>query len=282
MNSTIARTIILTVTILGTPAATLMASDIDGQIETSFSKSYTHTTLLHDDEIKCSSTDGVVLLTGYVTDEFHKVLAQETLASLDGVVKVSNQLRAKNETLEITPEEAIKTKVRGMLAIHRDMDIPKLNVKIRDGTIVLLGQVDNPGQKKLITQYVKSIEGVNAVQNDMTVGVVDDSLFETKSEGIDDASITAQVKLALQYRHSNFAKSLNFKTRSGVVYFSGNNLTTSEKDLIGMLVSGINGVKSMIDTDVGIVAYCTYPDRIHHSIVEQMAVTSAKTKPIVP
>jgi len=49
-----------------------------------------------------------------------------------------------------------------------------------------------------------------------------------------------------------------------------------------MLVSGINGVKSMIDTDVGIVAYCTYPSRMQNSIIEQLAVTSTKTKPIVP
>ena len=221
-------------------------------------------------------------MTGYVTDEFHKVLAQETLASLDGVVKVINQLRVENATVDITHDEVIISKVRGMLAVHRDMNFPELNITIRNGTVLLIGQVDNPGQKKLITQYVKSIEGVDAVQNDMTVGVADDSPFETKSEVVDDPSITAQVKMALQYRHSNVSQLLNFKTRSGVVYFGGNNITTSERDLIGMLVSSINGVKSMIDTDVGIVAYVTYPGRIHNSIVEQLAVTSAKTMPIVP
>jgi len=282
MNSTITRTIILAVIILATPAAPLMASEIDNQIEAAFSKSYTCTTFLQNDEIKYSSKDGVVLLSGYVTDEFHKVLAYETLASLDGVVKVNNQVRVKDEISEITPEEAIKTKVRGMLAIHRNMDIPNLHVTMQNGTTLLLGQVDNPNQKKLITQYVKSIEGVNAVQNDMTVGVADDSQFETKSQDVDDPSITAQVKLALQYRHSNSPVSLNFRTRSGVVHFSENNMTTSEKDFIGMLVSGINGVKSVIDTDVGIVAYCTYPNRIHNSIVEQVAVISDKTKPIAP
>ena len=282
MNSTLARTIIVTVAIFATPAARLVASGVDNQIEASFSQSYTHTTLLHDDKIQCSSKEGVVLLTGYVTDEFHKVLAQETLASLDGVVKVINQLRVENATVDITHDEVIISKVRGMLAVHRDMNFPELNITIRNGTVLLIGQVDNPGQKKLITQYVKSIEGVDAVQNDMTVGVADDSPFETKSEVVDDPSITAQVKMALQYRHSNVSQLLNFKTRSGVVYFGGNNITTSERDLIGMLVSSINGVKSMIDTDVGIVAYVTYPGRIHNSIVEQLAVTSAKTMPIVP
>ncbi|MBU0544608.1 MAG: BON domain-containing protein [Proteobacteria bacterium] len=72
----------------------LFASEMDDRIESSAKQSYVFKTYFRGDDIKVQSTDGVVTLTGTVSDESHKSLAQETVASLPGVKSVDNKLEA--------------------------------------------------------------------------------------------------------------------------------------------------------------------------------------------
>ena len=73
------------------------ASKMDDRIESSAKKSYVFKTYLKGDDIKIKSKDGVVTLTGTVSEESHKSLAQETVASLPGVKSVDNRLEVKGE-----------------------------------------------------------------------------------------------------------------------------------------------------------------------------------------
>ena len=68
--------------VIGTP---LFATRMDDRIESSARKSYIFQTYLTGDDIKIESKDGVVTLTGMIGVEFHKSLAQETVAGLPGV-----------------------------------------------------------------------------------------------------------------------------------------------------------------------------------------------------
>lgn len=70
----------------------LRASETDDRIESSASKSYVFKTYLKDDSIKTESRNGMVTLTGTVTQESDRRLAQDTVESLPGVKSVDNQL----------------------------------------------------------------------------------------------------------------------------------------------------------------------------------------------
>lgn len=76
------------------------ASEKDNRIELSARKAIVFKTDLEDDLITIRSRDGVVILTGTVADESHKLLAQETVAKLRGVKSVDNQLRLEGERTE--------------------------------------------------------------------------------------------------------------------------------------------------------------------------------------
>ena len=65
------------------------------------------------------------------------------------------------------------------------------------------------------------------------------------SETIDDASITAQVKLALLYHRSTSAIKTKVKTEEGVVMISGKAQNAAEIDLVTKLARDINGVKDV-------------------------------------
>ena len=73
------------------------ASERDNRIELSAKKAIAFKTDLKDDRITVQSRDGVILLTGTVKDESHKVLAQGTVAKLRGVKSVDNQLKLEGE-----------------------------------------------------------------------------------------------------------------------------------------------------------------------------------------
>jgi osmotically-inducible protein OsmY len=73
----------------------VLASKTDDRIESSAKKSYVFKTYLKDDDIKIQSKDGVVTLTGTVSEEAHRSLAQETVANLPGVKSVDNRLEVK-------------------------------------------------------------------------------------------------------------------------------------------------------------------------------------------
>jgi osmotically-inducible protein OsmY len=62
---------------------------------------------------------------------------------------------------------------------------------------------------------------------------------------IDDASITALVKITLLYHRSTSALSTKVETNKGVVTLYGKASNTAEKDLVTKLVNDTKGVKDV-------------------------------------
>jgi hyperosmotically inducible periplasmic protein len=65
---------------------------------------------------------------------------------------------------------------------------------------------------------------------------------QTVSGKIDDASITALVKMMLLYHRSTSALKTSVTTKNGVVTLSGKAKNEAEKDLTTKFVKDINGV----------------------------------------
>ena len=102
-------------------------------------------------------------------------------------------------------------------------------------------------QKELTTEYAKDIDNVKEVKNEMTVAKTPAKPDETIGEKIDDASITAQVKMSLLSHHSTSALKTKVETTDGVVTLSGVAKNAAEKSLVTKLVTDINGVTSVIN-----------------------------------
>jgi osmotically-inducible protein OsmY len=228
--------------LLGAP---LYASKLDDGIESSAKESYVFKSYLKDDDIKIKSRDGVVTLTGTVSEEAHKSLAQETVESLPGVKSVDNRLEVKGERPAENSDAWIKAKVKIVLLFHRNVSAAKTEVEVRDGIVTLRGNADSEAQKDLTTEYVKDVGGVKEVRNEMTAPKTSKKILEAVAEKMDDASITAQVKLTLLYHRSTSALKTGVQTNDGVVTLGGKARNAAEKDLVTKLVSDIHGVKSV-------------------------------------
>ena len=221
----------------------VQASQMDDRIESSAKKSYVFKTYLKDDDIKIQSKDGAVILTGTVSEESHKSLAQDTVADLPGVKTVDNRLEVKGDRPAENSDAWLAMKVKTMLLFHRNVSA-MTEVNAKDGIVTLQGKATSQAQKDLTTEYTKDVEGVKDVKNEMTVSAPSKKT-RTVGNKIDDASITAQVKMTLLLHRSTSALKTSVTTKKGVVTLGGKASNAAEKDLATKFASSVNGVKSV-------------------------------------
>jgi osmotically-inducible protein OsmY len=220
------------------------ASKMDDRIESSAKTSYVFKNYLKGDDIKIRSKDGVVTLTGSVSEESHKSLAKETVAGLPGVKSVDNRLEVKGARPAENSDAWLTAKVKTTLLFHRNVSV-MTEVSTKDGIVTLRGEATNQAQKDLTAEYAKDVEGVKDVKNEMTVAKTAVKPDKTVGEKVDDASITAQVKMTLLSHRSTSALNTTVTTKNGVVTLGGKAKNTAEKELATKYVNDVKGVKSV-------------------------------------
>jgi hyperosmotically inducible periplasmic protein len=215
----------------------------DRQIEDAAKQSYNYRAVLNG-KVSASASDGVVTLTGTVQERDQKALAEDTVSNLPGVVSVVDKIKVESEPSEHS-DAWIAMKIRGELLVHANVSATATKVDVSNGVVLLTGTVDNSAQKDLTEAYVKGIEGVRSITNDLVVKDNSNEATSTTGEKMDDASITSQVKYELLTHSSTSAIKTKVTTTDGVVMISGDASSDAEKDLVSKFASSIRGVKSV-------------------------------------
>jgi len=224
-------------------SVSVFADTTDSRIESAAKQSYVFKTYLKGDDIKIQSSEGAVTLTGTVSEDSHKSLAQDTVADLPGVKSVYNKLEVTNEEHDKSSDAWLVAKIKTTLLFYRNVSTTT-KVDAKDGIVTLHGDAASQAQKDLTTEYVKDVDGVKNVINEMTVNNKSEKK-QTVGEKIDDASITAQVKMTLLYHRSTSALNTKVTTKDGVVTLGGKAENEAEIKLAAKLASNVNGVKSV-------------------------------------
>ena len=191
----------------------------------------------------------MVTLSGQVNEPSHWDLAQETVTQLPGVQKIDNRLKVVFEGTDKS-DAWIRAKVRSVLALHRQVSGSHTEVDVKDGVITLRGTATSEAQRDLASEYAQDVNGVLRVTNVMVVAR--EAAVAAKTEApapvvIDDASITALVKVALRSHHSTSAVTTKVATAEGVVTVTGTARNEAEKALVTKLAADIVGVKSVVN-----------------------------------
>jgi osmotically-inducible protein OsmY len=223
------------------------ASETSGRIESSAKQSYVFKTYLEKDSITIHSKHGVVTLTGTVTEESHKALAEKTVANLPGVKSVKNHLKFAGNYPAKSSDEWIALQVKTSLLFNRHVSGLNTQVSVAHGVVTLRGDAENQAQKDLTGEYAKDIQGVKDVKNEMTLPKVPNELIKHAEEIIDDASITAQVKLALMSHYSTSAFMTGVNTTNGVVTLTGKTDSDAGRDMAGKVTNDVKGVTKVIN-----------------------------------
>jgi osmotically-inducible protein OsmY len=174
-----------------------------------------------------------------------RMLAQETVASLPGVKSVVNKIEVRPSPEGAPSDTMLFLKVKNTLAFHRSVSAMHTKVELKEGVVTLRGEAANLAQKELTAEYILDVNGVKNVINEMTVAAAPPPITETLSEFIDDASITAQVRMALWSHRSTSLLKVTVAATEGNVVLGGIVHNLAEKDLVTKLVTDIVVVKSV-------------------------------------
>jgi osmotically-inducible protein OsmY len=237
------KTLMMGVAVLLMITGSLFASETDKRIESTARNSYVFKTYLKGDDIQIQSQDGVVTLTGTVASEPHLFLAADTVADLPGVKSVDNRLEVIGGIPKKSSDAWIQMSVKNMLLLHSNLDGANTVVDVKDGLVTLHGEASSQAEKELTAEYVKDVEGVKDVDNQMIMAEAPKTKHRTVGEFIDDASIKSQIKLALAFHRGTSPFSASINVKRGVVTVSGMAKNAAEKELVSKRIADIHGVK---------------------------------------
>jgi len=223
----------------------LFASQMDERIVSAAKNSYVFKTYLKGDDIQIQSLDGVVTLTGTVSSETHLALAADTVANLPGVKRVDNKLVVKGGIPEKNSDAWILMKLKTMLMLHRNLPGANAKISVKDGRVTLRGEAGSQAEKELTTEYVKDVEGVKDVDNEMTVAKTPSGENRTAGEIIDDASIKSQIQFALLVHRGTSPFRTEISVELGVVTVSGKAKNAAEIELVSRRIADIPGVQKI-------------------------------------
>jgi hyperosmotically inducible periplasmic protein len=223
--------------------ALFASSDTDRKIEEAAMASYNYRTVLQG-KVDVKADNGVVTLTGTVPENNQKVLAEDTVTDLPGVVSVTNQITV----VPPAPEHSdawIAFQIKSLLVMKAYVSAATTSVDVHDGVVTLGGTADNVAQKELTEFYASGVDGVKSVHNEIVITIPNQPPRETVSADIDDASVTAQIKYALLSHAATSAIHTKVSTENGIVTIAGDAASEAEKALVTELAEGVRGVKSV-------------------------------------
>lgn len=167
----------------------------------------------------------------------------EDKAPAPGETPTAAAPEAKTTVGTTIDDSAITTKVKS--ALLADADVKGLDIKVETnkGEVQLSGFVDSQAQIDRAMSIARGVEGVNNVQNNMTLKTTE----TTVGEKIDDGIITTKVKGALVAEYGVDSGDISVVTRDGEVQLSGFVKDQSQIDRATSVARSTEGVKNVIN-----------------------------------
>lgn len=132
-------------------------------------------------------------------------------------------------------------------ALNRHLNPFKLDVEVKDGKATVSGEVEESVQRDLAGQIAVGINGIDEVDNQVTV-VKDGDIRHVPGtagefgERIKDATTTATVKSKLLWNRNTEGLAINVSTENGVVTLHGKSDSDASKQLAERLAANTDGV----------------------------------------
>ena len=169
------------------------------------------------DDIGVAVKDGVVTLTGFVPSYWEKAAAETASKRVYGVKAVANDLEVKLLSSRTDPE--IARDIVHELESHVSIPANKIKATVRNGWVILEGNVDWQYQKLLAESAAKKIRGVVDVANNIEVKPV-----------VSPTDIKSKIEEALRRSAELDARRITVETDGGTVKLHGSVRAWAERE----------------------------------------------------
>jgi len=144
----------------------------DAAITRAVEQELDHDRAVDSPDITVSTEDGIVTLEGNVSNLMAQERAVRIAETVKGVRTVISRI-AIRPTIELS-DRALKYDVNSALFYDRATDAYELGVEVDQGTVKLTGQVQSFAERQLAERVAKTVHGVRAVDNHITIKLTGD------------------------------------------------------------------------------------------------------------
>jgi osmotically-inducible protein OsmY len=206
--------------------------------------------------INTTTQGGVVTLSGSVSDEIQRELAEELAKSVDGVERVENKLTVAEVVIDSTPKRtwrervddlSVSASIRTRLISHKHFKGLTISVKTERRIVTLFGVVRSEEQKNHIGDIAFDTRGVEKVNNFLTVQPKESNDDPVLYVGgtISDEWVEKRIETAILINRHVSIRSLDVEVNDGICVLAGVVATDSQRQLAGSIADNIQGVKTV-------------------------------------
>jgi hyperosmotically inducible periplasmic protein len=124
-------------------------------------------------QINVETHSGIVQLSGFVDSDAMRAAATSSAMRVSGVKEVQNKLMlrdANRSTGQAVDDTVIASRVKGELAGKTGLDTAtSINVEVNSGVVELSGVVSTLDQKTKAAAIARTVDGVKAVRNNISL-----------------------------------------------------------------------------------------------------------------
>lgn len=174
-----------------------------------------------------------------------------TLALLGSMTSASvlaaNSGSDQQEWKDVANDAWIDGKAEATLLFNGNLNNFDIDTDVKEGVVILTGQVDSSVDKKLAGELVKGIKGVKSVDNKLMVVNKNSSDDSTVKQTVMDSKIATVVKTSLLLDPDVNGSDIDVDVENNVVVLEGTAESSSMKDLAIMLAKNTDDVTKVID-----------------------------------
>lgn len=174
---------------------------------------------LRDEEVGVAVKDGVVTLSGTVSNYARKFEAEKAAEKVHGVKAVALDLTVKLGNPFIRSDSDIAH--AAIQALKWDIDVPddKLKLRVEDGRVLLEGEVEWQYQRAAAERAIRYLYGVKSVSN----------LISVKPTKISAMDVSKKIKEAFKRSADVDSSKISVESKDGTVVLKGSVRSWAER-----------------------------------------------------
>lgn len=154
---------------------------------------------------------------------------------------------AANDWKDGAKDAWIDGKAETTLLLNGNLNSFDINTDVSNGTVTLTGKVESAVDKALAEELVANLDGVNRVDNQLTVVAGSKKHPAADTSKLTDAKIATVVKTRLLFESEVSGTGIDVDAKNGVVTLKGEVASDAEKDLAVAIAKNTNDVERVID-----------------------------------
>jgi osmotically-inducible protein OsmY len=186
--------------------------------------------------------DGVVTLTGTVSNYAKKFAAEKATWRVKGVKAVAEELVVKLGKGDILTDTEVAANVVSTLRWNTVIPDEQIKIKVTDGRVYLSGEVDWNFQREAVLNAIRGLKGVQAVSNEITI-----------KPHVQSTDIKENIRKALERKADLEADNIRVETIGDRVVLKGSARSWNERKVIAHAAWSTPGVALVEDKIV--IAY---------------------------